>query len=236
MKQPRIREVSTDGRNAVLGLALVILAWVYFFYQDSIWQFLKSRWPIHDVIGAAIGSIFTLCVFVGISKSGFLKNVTSPIVVNLFSVGFLASLIATVICVVILADKFRPVGTLVEYVCGFGLLLVLGGIIKLGLLLLWLLMRYLVDHYRQKGDEWIKSMQSWRKPHVEVFSLLLWGILGLGVLWGIRACSKAIIQPDRHPPAYYDPSRLNGGRPRLPGGRTIFPALGDPVILFERQS
>jgi len=98
------------------------------------------------------------------------------------------------------------VGTLVEYVCGFVLLLVLGGIIKLGLLLLWLLMRYLVDHYSQKGDEWIKSMQSWRKPHVEVFSLLLWGILGLGVLWGIRACSKAIIQPDRHPPAYYDPS------------------------------
>lgn len=206
MKQRRIREVSTDGRNAVLGLALVILAWVYFFYQDSIWQFLKSTWPIHDVIVVAIGSILTACVLIAISKAGFLKNVTSPIVVNLWVIGFSISLIGTVISVVLLADKFRPVGTLVEYVCGFVLLLVLGGIIKLGILLLWLLMRYLVDHYRQKGDEWIKSMQSWRKPHVEVFSHLLWGILGLGVLWGIRACSKAIIQPDRHPPAYYDPS------------------------------
>ena len=206
MKQPRIRESSTDGRKAALGFTLVIIAWVYFFYQDSIWQFLKSRWPIHDVIGATIGSIFTLCVLVRISKAGFLKNVASPIVVNLFSAGFLASLIATVICLVLLANKFRPLGTLVEYFCGFVLLLFLGGIIKLGFLLLWIFMRYLVDHYRQKGDEWMKSMESWRKPHVEIVSLLLWSILGLGIWWGIRACSKAIIKPDDHPPAYYDPN------------------------------
>ena len=204
MKQPRIREVSTDGRNAVLGFALVILAWVYFFYQDSIWQFLKSTWPIHDVIGVAIGSILTACVLVGISKAGFLKNVTSPIVVNLWVIGFFTSLIGTVICVVLLADKFRPVGTLVEYVCGFVLLLFFGLIVKSGFFALWLFMRYLVDHYRQKGDDWIKSMQSWRKPHVEIISLLLWGVLGLGILCGIRACSKAIIKPNDHPPAYYD--------------------------------
>ena len=206
MKQPLIRERSTDGRNAVLGLALVILANVYFFYQDSIWHFLKSRWPIHDVIGVTIGSIFTVCVFVGIIKAGFLKNVTSPIVVNLCVIGFFASLIATVICVVCLADKFRHLEILVESVCAVVVLVLLGGIIKLGFLLLWLFMRYLVDHYRQKGDEWIKSMESWRKPHVEVVSLLLWGILGLGVLWGIRACSKGIIEHDRHPLAYYDPN------------------------------
>jgi hypothetical protein len=206
MKQPLFREGLTDGWKAVLGFALVILAWVYFFYQDSIWQFLKSRWPIHDVIGCAIGSILTVCVLGWISSAGILKNVTSPIVMNLWLIGFFASLIATVICIVLLADKFRPVGTLVEYVCGFVLLLFLGLIVKLGFFALWLFMRYLVDHYRQKGDEWIKSMESWRRPHVEVVSLLLWGILGLGVLWGIRACSKAIIEPDRHSPAYYDPN------------------------------
>ena len=206
MKQPRIRESSTDGRNAVLGLALVILAWVYFFYQDSIWHFLKSRWPIHDVVEVAIGSILTVCVLGGIINAGLLKNVTSPIVVNLCVIGFFASLIATVICVVCLADKFRPLDMLVEAVCALVLLLFFGLIIKLGFFLLWLLMRYLVDHYRQKGDEWMKSMESWRKPHVEIVSLLLWGILGLGVLWGIRACSKVIIEPDRHPPAYYDPN------------------------------
>jgi hypothetical protein len=206
MKQPLIRARSTDSMEVVLGLALVILANIYFFYQDSVWHFIKSRWPIHDVTGVTIGSILTACVFGGIIKAGFLKNVTSPIVVGFCGIGFFASLIATVICLVCLADKFRPLEILVESVCAVVVLVLLGGIIKFGFFLLWLFMRYLVDHYRQKGDEWIKSMASWRKPHVEIVSLLLWGIIGLGVLWGIRACSKAIIKPYDHPPAYYDPN------------------------------
>jgi hypothetical protein len=118
-------------------------------HRDSIWHFLKSRWPIH-------GTFPRLEIF------------------------FLS-------------------------VCAVVLLVLFGGLFKMGFLLLWLSLRSFVDHYRKNLDDWVDSTQSRRMLPVEIVSLLLWGILGLGILWGIRACSRAIFGPDGHPPAYHDP-------------------------------
>jgi nitrate reductase NapE component len=95
-------------------------------------------------------------------------------------------------------------------VCIFAALCMCGGFLKTFSLCFWPLMCHLVDRHRERE----KTREPRQEPdwnHFPTFlrelvKLALWGVLGLGILWSIRACSKAIVKPDRHPPAYYDPN------------------------------
>jgi hypothetical protein len=157
MKQPRIRTRSTEGRNAILGIALVVVVNILIIVHP--WHFIKTRWPALQVLETVV-----------------------VVVVTIFVLCFLGEIIEA------------------AYV-GF-----------------WPTMYSLVEWHRKRAEKRDVTMVP-RKAYVpatfssnlrtELFMaarFLLWGVLGLGILWGIRACSKAIIEPDRHPRAYYDPN------------------------------
>ena len=157
MKRPLIRTRSTEGRDAIVGLALVVVVNILIIVHP--WHFIKTRWPALQ----ALETIFVVVVAI------------------------------VVLCF-------------------------LGAILETAYVGFWPTMYSLVEWHRKRAEK-RGATEVPRKAYVPAtFSsnlrresfmaarFLLWGVLGLGTLWGVRACSKAILEPDRHPPAYYDPN------------------------------
>ncbi len=108
--------------------------------------------------------------------------------------------------------------TIVAVVVAIFALCILGAILQAAYVGFLPTMHSLVEWHRKRAEKQ-DAMMVPRKAYVPAtFSsnlrsdlfmaarLLLWGVLGLSILWGIRACSKAIVKPDRHLPAYYEPN------------------------------
>ena len=114
--------------------------------------------------------------------------------------------------------KWTAVSVIVEVVISVIALCVFGLVVKAASSSFWPVTYALVAWHRERAAQRDATTVP-RKAYVpatfssnlrnELFMaarLLLWGALGLGILWGIHACSKAIIEPANQPPAYYDPN------------------------------
>jgi hypothetical protein len=128
-------------------------------------------------------------------------------------------------CLLFIADhwhfvetKWSAVSVIVEVAISVIALSVFGLVVRTASSLFWPVMYALVAWHRERAAKRDATMVPRKENAPATFSsnlrselfmaarLLLWGVLGFGILWGIRACSKAIVEPDRHPPAYYDPN------------------------------
>ena len=102
--------------------------------------------------------------------------------------------------------KWRAVSVIVEVAISAIALCVFGLVVRTASSLFWPVMYALVAWHRERAAKRDATMVP--KEYVpatfssnlrgELFMaarLLLWGVLGFGILWGIRACSKAIIEP-----------------------------------------
>jgi hypothetical protein len=133
--------------------------------------------------------------------------------------------------------------TIVAVVVAIFVLCFFGAILQAAYVGFWPTMYSLVEWHRKRAEKRDATMVPRKAYVLATFSsnlrsdlfmaarLLLWGVLGLGILWGIRACSKAIIKPDRHPPpiTILTPEWWPATAPRLP--RLVSCAL--PACLID---